>query len=226
MQLSIGKSNRVSFNINVMGSAQVPRVRVIICAQPELSFPAQEVDGKWSVDLSVPSNVAAGSYDFRVEVLLNNRLFSPLSKRVELISQTTEIPAVNSNMIAAKDWPPSTPAMVPAAEPEVQSVFKSIISTTESAIEEKVKSKVEEPLGKLSSLAAKTPKKMYERMSSGMPKGDGAKVEPVKITIAQLEKSLPKVKKQVTVANDPLKQKMKLKESTPIRLIKGTIIYE
>ena len=108
--LQAGQSNHVTFKVNVMGTQLAPTVRVVIAATPDLSFPATYTEEGWSADLNIPSNVASGSYDLRVEVLLNNRLFTPLHKKVEItgvetapneiVSQpkTEEPPSVSTSM--------------------------------------------------------------------------------------------------------------------------------
>lgn len=87
--LHAGQSNRVTFKVNVMGTQLTPSVRVVIASTPDLSFPATYTEEGWTADLNVPSNVASGSYDLRVEVLLNNRMFTPLHKKIEIIGVET-----------------------------------------------------------------------------------------------------------------------------------------
>jgi len=87
--LQAGQSNHVTFKVNVMGTQLTPSVRVVIAATPDLSFPATFTEEGWSADLNIPSNVMSGSYDLRVEVLLNNRMFTPLHKKVEITGVQT-----------------------------------------------------------------------------------------------------------------------------------------
>ena len=118
--LTVGQSNRVTFNVNVMGTKLEPSVRVVLAATPELTFHAVSVgDGSWAADLAIPPNVQAGSYDLRVEVVLNNRLFTPLHKKIEVQgAQPDPIP---------QPAPPIAPAPL---EPPKEEPRSSILRTT------------------------------------------------------------------------------------------------
>lgn len=241
MQLPIGQHNTIKFNVNVMGSSQEPRVRVVIGSTPELAFPASLLDGKWSVDLAIPESVEAGSYDLRVEVLLNNRLFTPLNKRVELTREAAAPQPAPAQSSQAPEKAPQEPNIAAPAAPfreaaadeaiaelEAAELIKTIAAAADSITIKPAPAPATSPvsLGLLQSVAAAKPKKMYERMSSGLPKPSAVKAEPIKVTIAQIDGQTRTTKPKV-VAKNPEKMPMAVKENkTPIRLVKGDIIYE
>lgn len=102
--LIAGQTKNVTFKVNVMGTGTEPKVRVIVAANPELSFNATKGDDdKWHVPLAVPMSLPAGAYDLRVEVLLNNRLFTPINKKIEVVVQDTVQPI--ETVAPAEDGP-------------------------------------------------------------------------------------------------------------------------
>lgn len=241
MQLPIGQHNTVKFNADVMSSSQEPRVRVVIGSTPELVFPASLIDGKWSVDLAIPESVEAGSYDLRVEVLLNNRLFTPLNKRVELTRQAAASQPTPAQSSQAPEQAPQEPNIAAPAAPilveaaadssaelQVSELLKTIAAATEMITIKPSAAPAASTitLGLLQTAASAKPRKMYERLSSGLPKPGSVKAKPIKVTIAQIDGTVKTTKPKV-VAKNPEKMPMTVKENKiPIRLIKGDIIYK
>jgi hypothetical protein len=82
--LKAGQSHNVKFKVNVMGTSSEPRVRVILGTTPELSFHATKEGDDWASNLEIPGHIAPGSYDMRVEVHLNNRLFTPINRKIDV----------------------------------------------------------------------------------------------------------------------------------------------
>lgn len=82
--LSAGQTQTVKFKVNVMGTSAEPRVRLILGTSPELSFAASKEQDHWISSMQIPKHIEAGSYDMRVEVHLNNRLFTPINKKIEV----------------------------------------------------------------------------------------------------------------------------------------------
>lgn len=109
--LEIGKANEVKFKVGVNGTAASPTVRLIIGdGQNELGFKAEELHGepgRWFSEVKIPENFKPGSYDFRVEVLLNNRLFTPIKNKVDI---GTPEPVVAVPIHAEEGQPATTPA--------------------------------------------------------------------------------------------------------------------
>lgn len=88
--LEIGKTNEVTFKIDVNGTAAAPAVKFILEApNAEMGFTASNNgDSNWSANVAIPDDFKPGSYGFRIEVVVNNRLFTPVKKRVEVTEPT------------------------------------------------------------------------------------------------------------------------------------------
>jgi hypothetical protein len=82
--LKAGQTHNVKFKVNVMGTSAEPRVRVILGTTPELSFHATKEGDDWASNMEIPGHIAPGNYDMRVEVHLNNRLFTPINRKVDV----------------------------------------------------------------------------------------------------------------------------------------------
>lgn len=119
--LTVGQNHNVKFKVNVMGTSAEPRVRVILGTVPELSFTANKEADDWVSNLVVPAHVVPGDYDMRVEVHLNNRLFTPINKKINVKGISLPEPVQ-----AAKDpiEPGEKPVLVKAP-----SVFDQITKT-------------------------------------------------------------------------------------------------
>lgn len=116
-----GTSNPISFKVSVLGTSAEPRVRVILGTTPELSFPATQDGDKWRADLLVPVGIEAGSYSLRVEVVLNGRLFSPITKSIDIAAPLapTVTTVVAQQPEPAQPIQPAQPTQ-PAPEPTIQ----------------------------------------------------------------------------------------------------------
>lgn len=129
--LQAGHTTNVSFKVNVMGTSTDPKVRLILGTTPELSFAASKGEGDtWGAEVLVPKFIDAGSYDFRVEVVLNNRLFTPLNKKIEIASgvQPEVQMAVQPEVEA-----PAEPAVQTVPEPEVQMAVQPEVEVPRSS---------------------------------------------------------------------------------------------
>src|SRR3990167_5997072 len=121
--LTVGQNHNVKFKVNVMGTSAEPRVRVILGTVPELSFIANKEADDWVSNLVVPSHGEPGDYDMRVEVHLNNRLFTPINKKINVKGINLPEPVA-----AAQD--PIEPGETPVlAEVEKVDLMKSIVGT-------------------------------------------------------------------------------------------------
>lgn len=81
---TIGHAHEISFKVNVMGTGAAPNVRLVLSCTPELVFPARRTDDGWACTVTIPTGVEPCMCDLRIEAVINNRLFVPLSKQVEL----------------------------------------------------------------------------------------------------------------------------------------------
>lgn len=114
--MKIGQTNDIKFKVNVMGTSTEPKVRIILGTRPELSFPATLVGGEWTAAVDLPSSIEDGEYDLRVEVIVGNRHFTPLSKKV-LLAGPRSTPA-----------PIKPEAGVVPAQPPVKPEYRPIIA--------------------------------------------------------------------------------------------------
>jgi hypothetical protein len=200
--LKIGKANEVKFKVGVNGTATKPTVRLVIdTPRNELGFKAEEIcgePGKYFAEVFVPDSIEPGEYDMRIEVNLNGRLFTPIKKKVEIGNEQ-----------------PVVAAPAPAPEPEPAS----------SPVDE-AKKKV--PL--VTTKPIDTSKKVYSLPPSFPPSPQGT---PTKISIKTIAKEAERrfgkvleesatYKKPVAAAVEPIN----IKPQTPIKLIKGEVIYE
>jgi hypothetical protein len=110
--LSAGQTQTVKFKVNVMGTSAEPRVRLILGTSPELSFAASKEQEHWVSSMQIPKHVEAGSYDMRVEVHLNNRLFTPINKKIEI-----------------KGFEGPAEVVTPAAMPEVEAAVEAAVES-------------------------------------------------------------------------------------------------
>jgi len=103
--LILEDSNRVTFDVNVQGTATKPVVRCVIGDSPAISFPAKSIsEGKFEAMIDVPKSLGAGSHPFKIEVLLNGRLFTPINTQITVESkQPVSTPEFKETPKAAKE---------------------------------------------------------------------------------------------------------------------------
>jgi len=78
-------TNIVTFDLTVLGSTEVPVVKVIFNTTPEISFIAKKIDElSWKAEISIPDFITPSSYEMRIEVNVDNRIFTPLRKVVQI----------------------------------------------------------------------------------------------------------------------------------------------
>lgn len=216
----IGQTNDVSFRVNVMGTSTEPKVRVLLSTSPELSFPAHKVGDEWKAAVKLPAAVEPGKYDLRVEVILNNRHFTPLTKSIELVSP---------NAVPAEAWPP---------EQEVEMNIPAEITAEAAPIVEPVVLTPDTLIGKQAvdpSPVVKQKIKLSAAAVADMFKAENLKAPttPTKIEYrpiisrdpihSTIDKPLPITEKVKATSR---KKVVEIKHELPIRLIKGEIVYE
>lgn len=135
-ELVLNTSNRVTFTVNVQGTSSSPTVRCVIGQSPTLTFPAKELqNGKYESLLDLPQTLGEGSHPFKIEVLLNGRLFIPIQTSVNVIQENAKLvePTVETNLILPK----------PAAKPAVSSFeeIKKLDSVAENKQPAKIQSR-------------------------------------------------------------------------------------
>lgn len=242
--LTVGQTKNVTFKVNVMGTQSEPRVRVILGANPELSFEATRDGESWNAPMNIPMHLAPGSYDLRVEVVLNNRLFTPVNKKIDVSAGEHS----NEPVQAAAT---GLPVFAPAPKAPVASLIDLVSSQDEAPpkeivmpkvvaklpkVELKAKPKVEstEPvkpaaLSLLSTIAKATPKRKFEALRSGMPKPSDKKAEPIRVKISEINAATAEIVSHVREACATAKAEVKKtnkKPKTPVKLVKEHLIYE
>lgn len=120
--LQVGHTTNVSFNVNVQGTSTEPVVRLVLGTTPELTFTASRgANDEFGAEVTIPSFVDAGAYDLRVEVLLNNRVFTPVRKKVDVLSAkvgTPETPVLTKDEeVPAEVVSEKPPLSAPLAAP-------------------------------------------------------------------------------------------------------------
>ena len=247
-----GKSNNMTFKVNVMGTSSTPSVRVVLGTDPEMSYPASNTtDDKWMATMMIPSGIE-GTYSMRVEVVLNNRLFTPITKsvtigRAEAAAPTpneTTSPSVSTPDKAAEPAPvnmtrepiiPRDPIVVPedaegatvagdiASHSHVMtSPIRRIIPATIAIKMPTVIPKKTQGLSMLKSFADKPAKKMYERIVTDMPKPGDVSVTSSKLSIATVDAITAPIKIKIAETVKAAKPK----KSSTIKLIKEQLFYE
>ena len=229
---TIGHAQDVSFKVSVMGTSSEPAVRLVLGCTPELSFPARKtVDGEWLSTVVIPSGVAPCECDLRVEAIVNSKMFTPLVKRVELISMDTST-SPESVPDPIEEVPPEAAAEVPfeepVAEPEVlpalaqlrpESVDMPAAPSVEST------KKVKNPLGLLKSMAEATPTKVYPPVVTPLPKPTAVAATPIKVSLSDISKMTEGVKVTEKPTKKTKTQVLEIKSDIPTRLIKGPVVY-
>lgn len=117
--LTIGHNHDVTFKVSVMGTSAEPTARLVLGTIPELSFPATKTGDLWCANVRIPADMEAGSYPIRVEVIVNNRHFTPLVKQVELCKvAAAEAPVSSETGVIEPQATADIPPDEVAAEPE------------------------------------------------------------------------------------------------------------
>lgn len=209
--LSLTSTNRVTFAVNVFGTASTPSVRCVVGEAPAYSFPASKLsDGQYEVLIDLPKDLRLGTYPFKVEVLLNGRLFTPINQNVPVTGEEKQ-PAS------------PTPAEIPAVEKPAPSLVKTV-STPQPDVEmpAKVEAKVEAEAAPAAfqslETLAKTP--VFGKLP---PK---VEIKRVKISMAEVAATAEALEKPKKPKAAPKKAAPIIEaRSVPVSLTKGAVIY-
>lgn len=208
--LKAGVASAVKFNVDVHGTGAEPKVRLVFkVSDKELGFTATQLDDKWQAMVELPADTPAGEYDMRVEVTLNNRLFTPMKRRVEVEGATA--PQAPAPTQAA------TPVVAaPQPQPQVTAESKKPL---ESLIKRAAKPMPERPAPSPAKApkptAPQTPVKPHDRIKMADIANDSSK---------KFDKALKEsasYKKPIT----PVKP-LNFSIGTPVSLKRGDIVYE
>lgn len=225
-----------------MGTSSTPSVRVILGTDPEMSYPATNSGENWTAAVKVPEGVE-GTYSLRVEVLLNNRMFTPITKSVSI--SRAEAPAemaapsvmtpdavIAPAPIVVHGEPVSAPIEMPKVVAKMPEIRKKAVETDEMIRREipatiavdipaAVVPKKTQGLSMLKSFADKPAKKMYERIVTDMPK-KGTASTLISVSIASVDAITRPTKAKIAETVQASKSKPK----APIKLIKEHFFYE
>lgn len=143
--LLIDESNDVTFTVNVHGTVSTPTVRCVVGDVPALSFPATKAAGDgYRATIDLPSSMAEGSYPFKVEVLLNGRLFTPISSQINVMKGLRAAEPAPEPVTPVADVPVISPApAAPQPKPVVRQEAKSMMKAVEETANKKSKTKVQ-----------------------------------------------------------------------------------
>lgn len=235
--LEIGKANEVKFKVSVNGTSAQPSVRLVIgTPDAELGFPAEKsLDGgdMWFSEVFVPEDLAPGDYDFRVEAVINNRIFTPIKRKV-VISRSPDLRAASNPTPEPEQTftAPVTPTPVPppAARPTIPaSLVREAAKKAEARKEVK---KNAEPVKEVKKNAEPV-KKVAEPVKE-VNKVQKKEKAPIRIKMSDIvaesnerfEKDLaesPTYKKPGMAAVKPTHI---IQPNTPVTLKKGEVVYE
>jgi len=246
--LQAGQTNNITFKVNVMGTSSTPSVRVVLSTDPEMSYPASNVGENWLAAVKVPEGLE-GTYSMRVEVVLNNRLFTPITKSVTISRAAAAAPTPNETTTPSVQTPDKAIAPAPVNTVKSEPILKreiempkvvakmheirlkpvetaemlrrEIPATIAVTIPQAVVPKKTQGLSMLKSFADKPAKKVYERIVTGMPKA-GYVGKSISVSIASVDAIADPVKVKITETIKTAKSKSK----TPIKLIKEQLFYE
>ena len=237
--LEIGKANEITFKVAINGTSATPQVRLVIeTPDAELGFNCNQGDDYWFSQVFIPEDTKAGDYTMRVEVVINNRLFTPVKKTVTIansIKITTEnvtLPTPTQTPDQTSKWEDEGGAL-PAVKELPKPISPEKISVTpdpHAFIGSLLKETAEKV--KAAPVKAMTNKKKPASMSSGMPKVTGKKAEPIRIKIAEIaaesNRRFDKVLAESASYRSPIKPvtPIPIKKQTPVALHKGEIVYE
>jgi hypothetical protein len=83
--LALNTTNRITFTVNVQGTAMEPTVRCVVGEKPSFMYDARSIgDSKFESLIELPLGTVAGNYKLQIEVLLNGKLFTPINTTVQI----------------------------------------------------------------------------------------------------------------------------------------------
>lgn len=116
--LSLNQPNRVTFTVNVFGTAATPTVRVLLGETPALTFDAIKLAGnEYEALIDLPDTMKPGAHALKIEVLLNGRIFTPIQTSVTVEGEIAEPVAPIELPASMAEVPAPEPTPAPAPEP-------------------------------------------------------------------------------------------------------------
>ncbi len=216
--------NRLSFDLSVIGTAANPAsVRCVLGSNPTASFDARRGNGDaWVCDIDLPLFLEASEIPFKIEVLINGRLFTPLSTTLKVdrtpkIESQVHEPEVEETEVPEPVQVAVPPEVVPEEAPAP--VVPEPVKTPEPVVETKEdeKKKVAEALAKIfeTTPVVNTPPKKTGSMFAQIDEMAGpAKVAPPPAPALKIKP----------------KRRVSIPESRPSKVVvhvtKGPVVYK
>ena len=148
--LLLESTNRLTFDVNIQGTATAPVVRCVVGDSPAVSFNAKSLsEGKFEALIDLPKSMTAGSYPFKIEVLLNGRLFTPINTQISVATQTEEVKPVDKPVLEKTEVKPVKPVK-PVSKVQVQAREKGKLSRLESVVKEPIQKRKTAPAAPIS----------------------------------------------------------------------------
>jgi hypothetical protein len=133
--LCTNTTNRITFKVGIHGTAALPTVRCMVGAEPALCFIATNIGGEsWEALIKLPEDFPTGVQPFRVEVQLNGRLFTPITKEINITRKEDVESKVTVSQVSTPDIVPpgAEPVVTPTAtiEPPKPRIDAAIVPRT------------------------------------------------------------------------------------------------
>jgi hypothetical protein len=228
----IGETTQVSFKLDIIGSTEFPKVKVALECSPELVYYAHKTGDRWTVDINVPIIVQPGTYKLRIDVILANRLFTPISKMVEVTTPEVEV----AQSVEVKSEPELTPAQPPVVDNSPAdtppSVERKSIGLIRQFASEEIGQVEREPKAEVAA-GVKAPEKKTIQLPPDLfasllvdatPKQK--MTLPVKPTIQKEQAPVVENKKPREINKKKAPVIVEIKQETPVVLLKGDIVFE
>lgn len=240
--LSLTTTNRVTFAVNVFGTAASPSVRCVVGEFPAYSFPATKLTGgQYEVLIDLPKDLKPGSYPLKVEVLLNGRLFTPINRDVPVTGEEPVQAAVAPAAPAPTPAPMLAPTPAPAPRERIPLIPRDpapapaarliprdapVMSAPAPSIEIEIPSTVENTELKLPEQPPMRGLTQLVNTPVVKPKLPEQIIKRIKINMAEIaadaEKLEPKKPKKQVKKTAPV---IEARASIPVKLTKGAVIY-
>lgn len=119
LMLCTNTTNRITFKVDIHGTAASPTVRCMVGAEPALCFIATNIGGDaWEALIKLPEEFPTGVQPFRVEVQLNGRLFTPIQREITVAAKEDVTPKITVSQVSEPEAAPvQPPAPTPVIEP-------------------------------------------------------------------------------------------------------------
>ena len=115
--LTLNFPNKVTFAVNVQGTSANPTVRCIVGEHPGCVYACTKLsENKYEVIIDLPRTMREGAHDFKIEVLLNGRLFTPINTKINVVGGYEN--KISDERIAELE--PASTHLPPVPEPPVQ----------------------------------------------------------------------------------------------------------